>query len=298
MQPVRFKQGNYIVDSVRPGADDGGARRSAVLLSVFGDESADETKQRVFAVAGVIGTDAMWGALETAWKERTRGIPFHAKDCESDQGDYEHTAHAENQSLYRDLVTLLAESGLCGFGFAIDLQAQRSIFPDAPDLAYYKGFAEVVTAMTNFAVNNRNTVKFTFDMRKESEHNAGLLYGMFRERSEVDGSMFRHVTFAFSSEEPKIQVADLMAREAMKALDNQVGPVKRDPRKSWMALYETERFKIEVIGKDWFESLRYKLKAMQEESGIRRGVPGLICTSERETHWTRRAYGTRKEVPA
>jgi len=28
------------------------------------------------------------------------------------------------------------------------------------------------------------------------------------------------------------------------------------------------------------------------------GVPGLICTSVEETHWTRRAYGTREEVPA
>jgi peptidoglycan/LPS O-acetylase OafA/YrhL len=29
-----------------------------------------------------------------------------------------------------------------------------------------------------------------------------------------------------------------------------------------------------------------------------RGVPGLKCASGEERHWTRRAYGTREEVPA
>jgi hypothetical protein len=28
------------------------------------------------------------------------------------------------------------------------------------------------------------------------------------------------------------------------------------------------------------------------------GVPGLKCASGEERHWTRRAYGTRQEVPA
>jgi hypothetical protein len=28
------------------------------------------------------------------------------------------------------------------------------------------------------------------------------------------------------------------------------------------------------------------------------GVPGLKCASGEERHWTRRAYGTREEVPA
>lgn len=82
------------------------------MLSVFGDESADETTQRVFAVAGVVGTDEMWATLEAAWLESTGGIPFHAKDCESDQADYAHTAHEDNLNLYRDLTLLLAKSGL------------------------------------------------------------------------------------------------------------------------------------------------------------------------------------------
>jgi len=227
------------------------------LLSVFGDESADETTQRVFATPGL-----------AAWLERTGGIPFHAKDCESDQADYAHTAHEDNLNLYRDLTLLLAKSGLCGFGFAVDLQAQRNVFLDDPDLAYHKGFAEVVTAMTNFAVNSQETVKFTFDSRLESNFNAGLLADMFLQRTEIDPTVLGEFYFAFSRKNPRLQAADLMARETMKSLDNQVGPLKRLPRKSWLALYETERFKIEAIGQSWFESLREQCKKNREYSQV------------------------------
>ncbi len=57
------------------------------MLSVFGDESADETQQRVFAVAGVIGSEGAWAELEAKWVTRNGGIPFHAADCESGHGD-------------------------------------------------------------------------------------------------------------------------------------------------------------------------------------------------------------------
>src|SRR5438876_11140851 len=92
-------------------------RRIAVLLSVYGDESSDERQQRVFAVAGLIGSEEMWERLEAQWLERTHGIPFHANNCDSDRGDYENTPHKENKALYRDLTTLLSDSGLGGWGF-------------------------------------------------------------------------------------------------------------------------------------------------------------------------------------
>lgn len=42
-------------------------------------------------------------------------------------------------------------------------------------------------------------------------------------------------------------------------------------------------------------SLSKQIKDLEEGIGIH-GVPGLRCTSGRERHWTRRAYGTRQEV--
>jgi hypothetical protein len=245
-------------------------RRIAVLLSVHGDESADEKKQRVFAVAGVIGSEEMWESIESGWVTRTSGVPFHANHCDSDQGVYAGRPHSENKVLYRDLTIMLAESGLGGWGFAIDTAAQRRIFPDAPDIAYYRCFIEVIDAMKNCAANNRETVKFTFDSREESEHNAGMLYGMFREAPEWKSYMFPEISFVCSREHPRVQVADLFARESMKTVDNLLSGKKRPPRKSWLALYGTGRFHVDAVSIDWFEDLKRKMDALQNVLGMTR----------------------------
>jgi hypothetical protein len=56
------------------------------MLCAYGDESSDETKQRVFAVGAVVGAEEQWVELEAKWVDRTGGTPFHANDCDSNQG--------------------------------------------------------------------------------------------------------------------------------------------------------------------------------------------------------------------
>lgn len=239
------------------------------MLSCYGDESADKTRQRVFVVAGVIGNDNQWNWLEPRWIARTNGAPFHANNCDSDKGDYATMPHEENKSLYKDLTILLASSGLVGFGFATDLIAQRAVFPNAPDFAYYKGFLEVLDRMYNLCAKHDESVRFRFDTRLESEHNASLLYGQALEAMpEWKRRFFPEVEFVNSRENPRVQVADLMAREAMKVLDNIIGPVKRPVRQSWQTLSQTGRFLVDVISKEWFEDLRSKLPDARKASGM------------------------------
>lgn len=271
-------------------------RLVAFMLSVFGDESADETKQRVFAIAGVIGTEEAWEALESEWIGRNGGTPFHATDCDSDQGDYASRPHDENKRLYCDLATILAKSGLGGWGLAINLIAQRRTFPDAPDIfSYYKGFTEVLSAMKNCAAKNNEVVKFTFDMRKESDHNAGLLYAMFRMMPEYERRTFSEISFVSSVDHPRVQIADLFARETMKVLDNQIGPIKREPRKSWIALCDTGRFHVRALMDDWFEDLKREMPRLEAETGMHRdkylawlercGIPHSVTNMYRYIQW-------------
>ena len=238
------------------------------MLSVFGDESADETQQRVFAVAGVIGSEGAWAELEAKWVARIGGIPFHAADCESGHGDYRGMPEEERQNLYRDLAILLAESGLGGWGFAIDLSAQRRVFPEAPDISYYKCFLEVVQAMRNCAVYNKETLCFTFDMRRVSEHNTALLYNMLPAIPSFKECIFPTIAFECSRDTPRLQVGDLLARETMKALDNQIGPIQRKPRKSWLALYNAGRFHIDAISEAWFEGLKRQMPVLEKKAGM------------------------------
>src|SRR4029077_8136115 len=101
-----------------------------MALLAYGDDSSDEKRERVCAVAVVVGTWRAWRLLEREWLERTNGIHFHAKDCESDHGDYRNIPHAENKALYKDLVTIVANSHLYGIAVAVDLKAARRAFPN------------------------------------------------------------------------------------------------------------------------------------------------------------------------
>jgi hypothetical protein len=231
------------------------------MILVYGDESMDETKQRVCALAGVVGSGDAWRDLEAKWITRTGDIPFHANDCESDHGDYKgDERHQENQDLYRDLTILLAESGLWGIGVALDLAALRMALPNATDIAYYRAFWQVIDTVEGYASDKGEMAELTFDSRVESDYNATILYGNIREiHPEWKTTLASKLSFESCRANPRIQVADLLARESMKALDNVVGPQKRAVRKSWQALMDTRRFEIHAYSTEFFKNMKIGL---------------------------------------
>jgi len=249
----------------------------AMILLVYGDESLDETASRVCAVAGVVGPEVAWADLESKWKALHGNIPFHANHCESDRGDYSpsadedsNTKHKVNQELYKDSVILLAESGLGGFASAYDLAAQREAFPPpyGPPI-YYQPFMDVLQAMGNLALNRDDSLELTFDSRIESEHNAGLIYAHMRESNPEWKKRFASkISFESSRLNARIQISGLFAREAMKALDNEVGPVKRKIRRSWQALKSTGRFVIYSFSRQYFAGIKNDLPNLEEELGF------------------------------
>ena len=257
------------------------------MILAYGDDSADEKRERVCAVAGVVGTWRAWRLLEREWLARTNGVPFHAVDCESDQGSYRDTSHRENKALYRDLATMLADSFVCGIGAVVDLIAARRLFanPDIEDISYYRSFTRVIEAMREVAEENGEIANVTFDMRLDTEHNVSLLYGTARENQpEWTPYLAEKITFTFSRREPRIQVADLFAFECMKDLDNCVGPVKRDPRKSWLALEQTGRFKIEKYDNAWFQGLKKNYAELEKRVGFNEGDYKNWLQKRRRSH--------------
>src|SRR5579863_1380462 len=147
----------------------------AVVLLVYGDESMDREQERVCAAAALIGTEQQWSELEAKWVVRNGSIPFHANKSESNGGEYKNLPDADNKALYRDLTTLLAKSGLHGFGVAMDLKEQKAMFPTFPNhWNYYKVVAHVVEFMKNYAKECHDIAEITFDNRRESEFNFTL----------------------------------------------------------------------------------------------------------------------------
>jgi hypothetical protein len=158
--------------------------------------------------------------------------------------------------MYRDLATLLAESCVGGLGIAIDLVAQRKVFPYSLQLAYYRAFLEALVKCGQLAKNLGEVAKLTFDVSTDNKYNAALLYKIMR---EGDPDLFEwlhpEISFVPWRESARVQVGDLLAFEAWKALDHTVGPVKRR-RRSWDVLRATGRFETLSYSEEWFISLK------------------------------------------
>ena len=138
------------------------------MLKVFGDESADETQSRAFAMAALVGRESDWQAAEDDWLQRTGGKIFHAADCEH-QGDLD---------LYKDLTQIIARSRLGGRAVALDLTEVKEYLPGVPRYgAYHICFLMMVPWFVDtVAAALQDPIEFTFDRRQESERTASKSY--------------------------------------------------------------------------------------------------------------------------
>jgi hypothetical protein len=250
-----------------------------MIVSVFGDESADETKQRVFAVSGVVGTEKEWGLAVSAWNERTNGKIFHAAHCETEYAnDSDPRKHKDNLLLYKDLTQILAQSYLVGSTVALDLVSYREFFSDIKEgVEYYKCFTDLIAGLTRMARSLNETaspedavkLEFTFDHRKETEAGAGMLYSALINEPVWASASLLDTKISFECRtNPRIQMADLLAREAMKDLDRIVSKSGKEPRKSKQALDQTGKFIFVKRDREYCQQWAAMMEQMQTDSGI------------------------------
>jgi len=266
------------------------------MLQVFGDESHDPKRERVFAVAAIFGTEQQWVEFRGPWEDRLQGKAFHATDCETDRGDFAGTDHSENLKLYAELTKILASSHLIGFGSGMDLAGYHEFFPDRPaDIPCYRCFRDVVLQCgkwTKWAIP-RDEAQFYFDQRVESNYNAAVLYAHLATLSDWDCAPFLRKTLTIASRtDVGIQAADLYAREVMKHLDNTVGPVMRPTRRSMETLIATKRFGCDLHLRDFFEDFRKKFDSIAESAGMSEDLyrEWLTKTSKADSISSRHRY--------
>lgn len=228
------------------------------MYTAYGDESADETKQRVFAIGGLFGNATDWNGLRKKWRSRTGGSIFHATECDADQGAYADTDHRLNKKLYADLVSIIADSNLIGFGVAVSLpdyyELLAPLFDDDP---YYLCFQTVIVHLATKCARclPQDRIKFTFDRNTQIEHNASALYDRMinsRVSSEFKTLVDDEVAFA-TRKTIGIQTADIIARETMKLLDNRYGPISRPTRRSTQVLQASHRITFRLYTRAWCE---------------------------------------------
>jgi hypothetical protein len=244
-------------------------------LKGFGDESADAKKERVFAVAAVFGTEDEWADAIRPWLRRTRGLPFHATDCEAYHPDKD--VHDANLKLYYDLTQILVKSHLVGFAVTLNLVTYKEIFKvGPPDWAYFKALADVIGAAARTAKNFNNLpgdenvrLEFTFDSRLESNGTAGTMYTMLASQPEWEESGIFHTKIVFEGgpgKTPRLEMGDLLAREAMKEVDRKITNARPKKRGSLVALEETKKFHFIERDREYWEELRNMVQ--KPESGL------------------------------
>lgn len=239
------------------------------MLSAYGDDSSDEKRERIFVVAAVMGYQEEWDKLEIKWLTRTNGKIFHATDCESGYGDYRYIPKQERHNEYRDLISILVNSSLYGFGIAIDIDGYKNYHPDAMDDApYFICFVRVISKLVKEAKKLNKRVKFTFDINHKVQYNAAFLYENYivkrDEYKEYSQYMDDELGFA-TSKSVGIQVADLYTREFMKHFNNLFYDPNRPIRKSMQALIETNRFGGNYLHRDYFKDFKRKYESLGNE---------------------------------
>lgn len=246
---------------------------SATLLP-YVDESSDARKERVFAVAAAIGTSQEWALAEAAWLGRTGGKVFHAAECETEFAkDPDPAKHKASLALYKDLTQILVNSPIIGVSVALDLKSFHEFFPNVlPDAAYMKCLKDLIESMASNAKRfqgEKLSLEFTLDDRKESRGNAGVLYSALANEPEFVGtSVFgAHVKFD-TRQNPRIQMADLLAREAMKDLDRRVSGSGRAPRLSKQALDGAGKFIFMERDRAYVKNWKERMPQLHQATGF------------------------------
>lgn len=239
---------------------------TVMVLSVFGDESADETSERVFAISGLFGAEDEWRAAEESWLALTKGEVFHAADWERNGRKDE----------YKQLALALAASPVAGVAYAIDLVGFRAVYPETlREAPYLKCFARLIKdAAWNAEVFNASVpppqniskLEFTFDNRRETKYSAARLYSNMLEEPNWSPSALLASKVSFECRtNPRIQMADMIARECMKDLDRQVGPTKFRERLSKVELGRNNHFRFFALRREDFTRERESFAALEKD---------------------------------
>jgi len=252
-------------------------RWTGVMFTSFGDESYDERKERVYAIGTVFGTNQEWTALQCAWLKRTCGVPIHAAELESDRGYFESFSHAQNLELYRDLITIIAQSKVGSHSVSMDLRNMKALFPGAlKQQSYFWCYNEAMIACAErIKPASMNDLEIVFDRHPENETAASMLYDSMINSDGWKDSNLVPGKLSFDSRDRYVglQVADVVARETMKPVDNIQQGSPRATRKSIQTLHATERFSIDHLTEEYFMDIK---RFIESDTAFQEGMKNYL----------------------
>lgn len=222
-----------------------------MVVGCYIDESRGPN--RTFALGAAVAKGVDWTWIKRDWKRclerkntqlRQEGRPcissYHASDCESRFEEFRGWERAEKDRFITELISIVRAHHIHLVGFSVDLDELAAVFPQIhPDYleraAYgmlaWLTFPEVVKDAKH--LHKSPEISVVYDQGHVTQHMM-LAYGRMIS-SRPFGPMFKSIEKA-SRELLPLQVADLIAFEAMKDRDNEKGEKRRARRLSLSAL--------------------------------------------------------------
>lgn len=223
------------------------------MYSVYGDESADEKQQRIYVVAGLLDDDGGWKEIEWKWLAETKGEEFHANEC----------GREVNQARCERLIQILAKSRAFGWAAAMSLIDFGSLFDRPIDkLPHYFCLTKVIEQFANRVryLIPQDRVKFTFDRNLDTQYNSTVIYDYMTNLEEWRDRELVAEEIGFSSRKnPRIQAADLWAREVMKYADEMLKPSQAQMRPFFRTLRDTNRFALDLFASSYFANMKKQI---------------------------------------
>jgi hypothetical protein len=234
-----------------------GGMRLMLMMEAYVDESADETKQKVYAMAALIAPAGVWNCLWGEWDRAlaANNLPeFHMKDCVATNpetgcgyGVFADRDEAERERLQREFIGIMTGFGpenLGGMASGVLLEpynrrmAQfkrlRTVPPKTPlsgslSDPYYLVFQHLVELATGsqFFRETGETLGFVFD-RHHLQGSAGYMYeGMRGSKNVQNRDRMGTCAFADRVRVKPLQAADVLAYETYRYVQDTILEGKR-----------------------------------------------------------------------
>jgi hypothetical protein len=196
------------------------------------DESGSFGDTRVLAIAGYSAQAVEWARLEHAWKKMLKRIGvgvFHMRECLHRRGAFEGRTIDDSREALTQVVDAILSHEVHGIGAAVLLRdyddvivgSTREDIGDPWHLCFRHVIKEVAERIDRLPKDE--WVAFVCDLQEEYSGEAERLYRRINETPDwPNRRQLGSLTFGSRQDEVGLQVADVLAYETFKHLDDRL----------------------------------------------------------------------------
>jgi hypothetical protein len=206
------------------------------VFKAYLDESYDGRKEKLYLIAGWLGSLATWEGIIPQWLdalEQAGVSTFHMTDCAARKGEFRDLSESESERLILRLVKIVEQADIQGFWYAMLMRDYDAIIKDNPTarkvpwlndphcMTFGACIQEIALAMQQYPASEK--VMFIFDYLTKLGARTIQYYNEVNELPVFGGRMHHTMAISKKTEVIPLQVVDLLAWEMRRDVENVLG---------------------------------------------------------------------------